>query len=87
MKMLILLSCLMLGTAALAQTRKDYGYLKAEDQKYFKNPIMEGSNAVERVDKNVKAINDIYGKMEAMEAEIVALKNEVAQLKAAKPAK
>jgi peptidoglycan hydrolase CwlO-like protein len=87
MKILIAMFCIILSTAGIAQNKKDYGYLKAEDQKYFKNAIMEGSNAVERVDKNVKAINDIYGKMEAMEKEIAQLKSEIAQLKASKPTK
>ncbi len=72
---LVLVLCL-LSTSVFAQE-----YLKAEDQKYYKNDIMEGNNQRERIDMNVKEINKMHGLMAGMRAEIDALKAEVEELK------
>jgi cell division protein FtsB len=66
----------------LAQT--DYGYLKKEDQQYFKNDSMEGQNRLERIDANVKEINKLHGEIQSMKADIAALKKEVEILKSKK---
>jgi cell division protein FtsB len=66
----------------LAQT--DYGYLKKEDQQYFKNDSMEGQNRLERIDANVKEINKLHGEIQSMKADITALKKEVEILKSKK---
>lgn len=59
----------------------DYGYLKPEDQKYYKNDIMDGNNQRERTDSTVKEINKMYGEMASMKAEIVQLRAEIEELK------
>lgn len=82
MKTLITLICLMTTSLLLAQT--DYGYLKKEDQQYFKNDSMEGQNRLERIDSNVKEINKLHGEIQSMKADIAALKKEVEMLKSKK---
>lgn len=59
----------------------DYGYLKKEDQTYFKNDSFEGNNKWERIDLNVKEINKLHGEIASMKAEIEKLKLEVEMLK------
>jgi predicted RNase H-like nuclease (RuvC/YqgF family) len=59
----------------------DYGYLKKEDQVYFKNDSFEGSNKWERIDKNVKEINKLHGEIATLKADIAELKKEVEMLK------
>jgi peptidoglycan hydrolase CwlO-like protein len=71
MKLLILST--VLSFPLFAQT--DFGYLKAEDQKYYKNEPFEGNNQMERIDSLVKEINKLH-------AEMATLKNDVKQLKA-----
>ena len=63
---------------------KDYGYLNAKDQEYYKNESFQGSNQLERIDSTVKEINKVYGQMNAMKAEIAELKKEVELLKSKK---
>ncbi|WPU63954.1 hypothetical protein [Peredibacter starrii] len=71
--------CLMLtSTSALAT---DYGYLKPEDQKYYKNDSLDGNNQRERVDSTVKEINKLHGEIAAMKAQIQTLRQEVDELK------
>jgi peptidoglycan hydrolase CwlO-like protein len=59
----------------------DYGYLKEEDQKFYKNESFSGKNQVERVDENVKQINKLYGEISSLKAEIVQIKKELEELK------
>jgi cell division protein FtsB len=69
----------------MAQTSgTDYGYLKKEEQQYFKNDSMEGQNRLERIDANVKEINKLHGELQSMKADIAALKKEVEMLKSKK---
>jgi len=82
MKTLITIICLMNTSLLLAQT--DYGYLKKEDQQYFKNDSMEGQNRLERIDSNVKEINKLHGEIQSMKADIAALKKEIELLKSKK---
>ncbi|WP_408096965.1 hypothetical protein ACJVC5_18170 [Peredibacter sp. HCB2-198] len=71
--------CLMLiSTSAFAT---DYGYLKPEDQKYYKNDSLDGNNQRERVDSTVKEINKLHGEIAAMKAQIQTLRQEVDELK------
>lgn len=63
----------------------DYGYLKASDQKYYKNDSMEGNNQFERIDMNVKEINKLHGEVATLKAELQKLRSEVEILKAKKP--
>ena len=72
-----------LSTSVFAQTT-DYGYLKPEDQTFYKNDIMEGNNKQERIDSVVKEINKVYAQMTTMKAEIQELKAQVEELKKAK---
>lgn len=81
MKGLMLLALLGMTLNAVAT---DFGYLKKEDQQYYKNDNMEGMNKQERLDSTVKEINKVYGEMAAMKAEIEKLKAEVAELKNSK---
>jgi hypothetical protein len=62
----------------------NYGYLKPEDQKYFKNDSLDGKNKWERIDANVAEINRLHGMMAEMKLEIQKLKADVEMLKAKK---
>lgn len=86
MKIFTALFCLILSTSALAQPvgASKYGYLTKEDQKHFKNDIMEGKNQLERIDLNVKEINNLHTKIKTMEADIILLKKEIDLLKSKK---
>ena len=70
---------LLLSTAAFAGNKIDG--LTAEDQKYYKNDIREGMNAVERTDSLVREVNKMHGEMASMKAEIQSLRREVEELK------
>jgi hypothetical protein len=48
MKIFLALSFLMSSTVVFAET--DLGYLKKEDQQYYKNDSLEGNNKMERID-------------------------------------
>lgn len=78
MKYLMLFSVLAISSSSFAV---DYGYLKKEDQQYYKNDSMEGNNRLERIDSLVKEMNKVYGEMATMKADIAALKAEVEVLK------
>ena len=56
-------------------------YLTAEDQKYYRNDIMDGNNLQERISMDVKEINKIYGMMAQMKADIAQLQADVEELK------
>ena len=58
-----------------------YGFLKPEDQKYFKNDSLDGKNKWERIDANVAEINRLHGMMAEMKGEIARLKVDVEELK------
>jgi hypothetical protein len=55
-------------------------YLTAQDQKYFKNDIMDGNNTVERITMNVREINKIHAQLIEMKAQIALLTTQVAEL-------
>ncbi|MFP5387335.1 MAG: hypothetical protein ACLGHN_14755 [Bacteriovoracia bacterium] len=78
MKFILLL--IMTSTLAIAQGEKDL-YLSTEDQKYFKNDVMEGNNQFERINMNVKEINKLHGEVAELRAEIQKLKKEITELK------
>ena len=59
----------------------EYGFLKAEDQKYFKNDSLDGKNKFERIDANVAEINRLHGMIAEMKGEINKLKADVEELK------
>jgi predicted RNase H-like nuclease (RuvC/YqgF family) len=59
----------------------DYGYLKKEEQKYFKNDSFEGNNQRERIDSNVKEINRLHGEIASLKTEIENMKKEIEDLK------
>jgi peptidoglycan hydrolase CwlO-like protein len=61
-----------------------YGYLTKEDQKYYKNDVLEGNNQRERIDSLVIEINKLHGQLASMKGEIQQLKTEVEQLKKGK---
>ena len=71
--------CLMLISGSALAT--DYGYLKPEDQKYYKNDSLDGNNQRERIDSTVKEINKLHGEIAAMKAQIQTLRQEVDELK------
>ena len=75
----LLIIFLVISSTIWAQ--KDYGYLKKEDQKYFKNDSMEGNNQYERIDLNVKEINKLHAEVAQLKAEMATLKEEVERLK------
>jgi hypothetical protein len=61
-----------------------YGYLGPEDQKYYKNDIMEGNNQRERIDSLVKEVNKIYAELSSVKTEVQFLKKEIEELKKTK---
>ena len=73
--------CLGLSLWAQTPTTVDYGYLKSEDQKYFKNDSREGNNQLERIDLNVKEINKLHGEITLLKAQMASLKSEIEKLK------
>ncbi len=84
MKQLLFLCFIPFLAAAQGLQKKDLGYLKPEDQKYYKNDSFEGMNKIERIDSAVKEINKIHGEIAALKSELAAVKEEVAALKAKK---
>ena len=79
-----ILSCiLLLSGISFAQTAKD-PYLSADEQKYFKNDVMEGNNQFERINMNVKELNKLHGDIAALKAEIQVMKKEIEELKKGK---
>lgn len=72
-------------TTVSSWAQVDYGYLKASDQKFYKNDSMEGNNQFERIDMNVKEINKLHGEVATLKAELQKLKSEVELIKAKKP--
>ena len=83
MKMLIALVCFLNFSFVLAQTT-DFGYLKPEDQQYYKNDSFEGNNKMERIDSAVKEINKLHGEINSMKAEMAQMKLEIEKLKSKK---
>lgn len=83
MKLITALCCIYMLTA-VANDKTDYGYLKKEDQQFFKNDSMDGNNQRERLDGNVKEINKLHGEINSMKAEILLMKQEIEQLKSKK---
>jgi peptidoglycan hydrolase CwlO-like protein len=73
---------LFLCSSAFAQIKS--GYLTQEDQKYYKNDIMEGNNQRERIDSLVKEVNKIYSEFASLKAEIKLLNKEIEELKKSK---
>ena len=82
MKKILALSFLLGSCMLLAGT--DFGYLKKEDQQFYKNDSMEGNNKMERIDSTVKEINKLHGEIATMKSEISQLKQEVEMLKSKK---
>ena len=80
--MKLCLCLFLLSSFAFAENK--FGYLSPEDQKFYKNDIMEGNNQRERIDSLVKEANKIYGEISLMKAEIQSLKKEVEELKKGK---
>ncbi len=76
----ILLCLLFVSGMALAETNKNL-YLSSEDQKYFKNDVMEGNNQFERINMNVKELNKVHAEVAALKAEIQVMKKEIEELK------
>jgi len=81
MHIFILSLTLFASLSATAQTINNTGFLRPEDQKYFKNDSLEGKNKWERIDANVAEINRLHGMMAEMRLEIQKLKMEVEELK------
>lgn len=84
MKKIMVLGIL-LSQLAYAQPNPSASYyLNDEDQKYYKNDVMEGNNQRERIDMNVKEINKLYGEIATLKTQVQELKKEMELLKAAK---
>lgn len=72
---------LLMNLAYAQQGTVDYGYLKKEDQKYFKNESGDGNNQMERIDMNVKEINKLHGEVASLKQQLAKLREEVEKLK------
>lgn len=80
------LTCLLLFLVTTASWgQKEFGYLKEEDQKFFKNESMAGNNQLERIDINVKEINKLHAEIAMLKAQLQQLKAEIAEIKAKNP--
>ena len=60
---------------------RDFGYLKPEDQLYYKNQPMDGLNQQERIDSTVKEINKLHGEIAQLKRDIAVLRAEIQELK------
>jgi peptidoglycan hydrolase CwlO-like protein len=78
MKLIILLA--IFSSQAFAGPA-DLDYLKAEDQKYFRNDINDGNNQVERISINVKEINKLHAEIASMKADMLQMRAEIEELK------
>ena len=83
MKIILALSFLLISTSMFG-AGTEFGYLKKEDQQFYKNDSMEGSNKMERIDSTVKEINKLHGEIATMKSEMAQLKLEVELLKSKK---
>lgn len=72
----------LLSTFAFATI--EYGNLKPEDQKYYKNESMAGNNQLERIDSTVKEINKLHGEIATLKAQVQILRQEMDELKKSK---
>jgi predicted RNase H-like nuclease (RuvC/YqgF family) len=84
MKIILAISFLMSASQVLAGAGTDFGYLKKEDQEFYKNDSMEGSNKMERIDSTVKEINKLHSEIKTLKSEMAQLKLEVELLKSKK---
>jgi hypothetical protein len=76
-----LLTLVFLTIALAAWARRDFGYLKPEDQTYYKNESMAGMNQMERIDSTVKEINKLHGEINQLKKDLALLQAEVEKLK------
>jgi hypothetical protein len=53
------------------------GYLTSEDQKYFKNDSMDGKNNLERIDQNVKQINNLIQELNQLKTRVDVLEKKL----------
>ena len=72
---------LLISLATLGYAVDKFGNLTSDDQKYYKNDIMEGNNQRERIDSLVIEVNKLHGHISSMKSEIQQLKSEIEQLK------
>jgi hypothetical protein len=84
MKKGLCLGCLLFCQSALAI---EFGYLKPEDQKFYKNEAMAGMNQQERIDSSVKEINKLHGEIAQLKKEMALMRVEIEALKNAPPKK
>lgn len=59
----------------------DFGFLKPEEQKHFKNDSLDGKNKWQRIDANVAEINRLHGMIGELKMEVQKLKADVEELK------
>lgn len=78
--MRLFLVFLCLSSFAFAQ-KDPYGYLSAEDQKYYKNEAGMGMNQLERIDSTVREINKLHGQINALKSEVQSMRKEIDELK------
>lgn len=77
--MKIIIYLLILTSNSFAQNK--FGYLTAEEQKYYKNDSMEGLNQRERIDSTVKEINKLHGEIASLKAQLAIFRKELDDLK------
>ncbi|MES2527109.1 MAG: hypothetical protein V4598_08470 [Bdellovibrionota bacterium] len=77
MRTLLIFTTLFVSQGAFSQD----GFLKPEDQKFFKNDSLDGKNKWERIDANVAEINRLHGMVAELKGEIARLKADVEELK------
>ena len=72
---------LVLFSGSLLAQPANVSYLTAEDQKYYRNDVMDGNNLQERISLDVKEINKLHGLINQLRSEVTALRADVDELK------
>lgn len=75
---------LALGLISFSVAGADYGYLKPEDQKYYKNDSFDGNNQRERIDSLVKEVNKLHGDVSSLKSTVEQLRRELDEMKSKK---
>lgn len=77
------LFCVILVFSSFAYAADRFGNLDKKDQAFYSNDSRDGKNQMERIDSNVRQINQMMGEIQSLKSQVSDLKSEVEALKAA----